>query len=55
MIRIVTGADAEIGQWIGERRQTTLGAGALLGFSENGKLTAGSTTLSSAGPGRRAR
>jgi hypothetical protein len=32
MIRIVTGADAEIRQWIGEHLRTTLGAGAVLGF-----------------------
>jgi RimJ/RimL family protein N-acetyltransferase len=41
MIRIVTGCDAEIGQWIGERLGSYLGAGAALGFAENGKLLAG--------------
>ena len=41
MIRIVTGRDAEIGQWIGEKLGMYLGAGAALGFAENGKLLAG--------------
>ena len=41
MIRIVTGCDAEIGQWIGEKLGMYLGAGAALGFAENGKLLAG--------------
>jgi hypothetical protein len=41
MIRNVTSCDAEIGQWIGEHLQTVLGAGAVLGFSENGKLLCG--------------
>jgi hypothetical protein len=41
MIRVVTGCDAEIGQWIGEALGTSLGAGAALGFAENGRLLAG--------------
>jgi hypothetical protein len=40
MIRIVTGCDAEISQWIGGHLQTTLGAGAV-GFGEDGKLLCG--------------
>jgi hypothetical protein len=34
MIRIITGADAEIGQWIGEHLQAALGTGAVLGFAD---------------------
>jgi RimJ/RimL family protein N-acetyltransferase len=38
VIRIITGADAELGQWIGERLGMALGAGAALGFAEHGRL-----------------
>jgi hypothetical protein len=38
VIRIITGADGELGQWIGERLGMALGAGAGLGFAEEGRL-----------------
>jgi hypothetical protein len=56
-VRIITGCDAELGQWIGERLGMCLGAGAALGFAEAANCSPGSSIPSPAtrSPVRRCR